>query len=205
MAFTNALHSQQMKNNIKNVVIGILSIIIFAEFFLLATYPNRLRIDLPPDLSQAQSLKPGHIYPSSVHQFASTFFQYVNTWNKSGDVDYKDRRNELRAYITQDFYNALKKDYQDKLNSGELKNRTRQLQLSEGALYKPEFVLTKDGYWVATLQFDLKEHLFGQLVKDVTIEYKLIIVKHNVNPIHNEYQMAIDGFYASPRIIKRNK
>lgn len=205
MAFRNELHNLQIRNLIKSIIIGLLGLFLLILIVILFTYPSRLRIDLPPDLSQAQSIKPGYIYPSTAHQFASTFFQYVNTWKNSGDEDYRNRRNEIRAYITQNFYDALKKDFERKLAQGELKGRTRQIELAEGSIYKPELVVSRDGYWIATVRFNIIERFFDQVVKDVQIEYKIIVVRHNVDPSLNSYQLALDGFAESPKIIKRIK
>ncbi len=205
MAFTNELHNQQMRSNLKSVVIACLVVIALGQYLLLLKYPSSFTIDLPPDLSTAQKVKPGYVYPSTAHQFATTFFQYLNTWNRSGEKDYKDRRNQIRAYITQDFYNSLKKDYQHKLNAGELKNRTRTMKLSEGGIYQPGFVTTYDDYWVCKVRFDLEERVYGQVVKSAKLEYSLIVVKHNIDPVHNPYQLAISGFSKAPRIIEDNQ
>lgn len=205
MAFINEMHNLQAKINIRNTIIAMLVLFAMLLFLLLVTYPNRLVVDFPPDPRITQSVKPGYKYPSTVHAFAAMIFQYLNTWETNGEKDYRDRRNMLRAYMTPFFYKAAQADFQDKLKKGELKGRSRAVQLADGYLFRSDFVTVKDGSWIVTLVFDLEERVFGQIVKAARIEYKIEVVRYNVNPEKNAYQLALAGFAAEPRVIDRGK
>lgn len=201
MAFINELHNLQQRINIRNTIIILMMIFNLMLFVLLMSYPNRLRIDIPPDPRVTQTVKPGYTYPSTVHAFTSMIFQYLNTW-EDGQKDYKDRRNSLRAYMTKDFYKAAQQDYKSKMESGELQKRSRTVSLSQGYMYKPEFVQVGDNTWVVTLVLDLEESVYNQVVKSAQIEYKILVVRHNVNPTNNPYQLALDGFAAPPKVLE---
>lgn len=206
MAFKNELHNLQTKVLVRNVIIGILCCFIFWQAILLITYPKRFNIDIPPDPRVTQTVKPGYKFPSTVHAFTAMIFQYLNTWdNEGGSVDYKDRRNILRAYMTPDFYDWAKDDYARKLQSGELKNRMRKVQIADGSFFKPEHVVVVDDGWHVTLTLDVVERVYGQIVKDVTIEYVFHVVKYNVDPTKNAYQLGINGLVKPPKLVKREK
>lgn len=189
---------------IKNLwaVVGILvALNLFLALFL-ATAPTRLRVYIPPDLSHGALLKPGAPNKSNVYAFAFQIFTAINSWPDNGAKDYMKNINAYRNYLSPSFYTQLKQDNDDRAANGELA-RTRIMSGVSGMGYKPSDVKSLgNGAWLVNLHMQIIETLDGSVIKNVIMDYPLVINQVHESIQLNPWGFAIAGFNQQPYRIK---
>ena len=85
--------------------------------------PERITVDIPPDLREGASMPVNYKNPSNVYAFGLYIFQQLNNWPKSGDADYYNRIQTLQCYFTPDFMQTLELDLSKKEALGQLGNK----------------------------------------------------------------------------------
>lgn len=186
------------------IVVGILVFINLILVIGWSTAPNRLRVYLPPDLSRGSMIQPGEIPKSTVYAFAYQIFTSVNTWTNSGVDDYKKNIVAYKSYFTPSFWKIISDDYGSRIANNEL-GRMRLVTGVSGMGYEQNQVeILGGGSWLVNLRLKVQESVGGSVVKDVVIDYPLIISRVNESIQVNPWGLAISGYYKEPFRIETN-
>lgn len=160
--------------------------------------PERIKVDIPPDLRTGSARGIEERHPYNVYGFGLYIWQQMNNWPSSGDTDYKANIAALSCYITPRFKADLERDYENKARRSELR-RTRALQEMFDRPYEPKRVWVESGdSWVSYYDVSIKETYRGETVKDIYVRYPIRVVRWDTNSECNPWGLALDGFYEDP-------
>ena len=196
--YKSAVHGRDAHIMTLRGVIGCLIITILYIANGWSKSPERLIVDIPPDLRSGTSMPADHKHPANVYAFGLYIFQQLNNWPKSGEEDYANRIDTLTCYLTPDFKQTLEVDMSEKAVNSEL-SRKRYIQEIPGRQFSSKRVfIENDASWVSFYDINLTETYNNEIIKNIFAQYSLRIVRHNVNPECNPFGLAVDGFYARP-------
>lgn len=160
--------------------------------------PERIVVDIPPDLRSGSTRSIDERHPYNVYAFALYMWQQLNNWPVSGDENYARNLNAFQCYMTPQFKAELERDRQARGSRSELK-RTRALQEMYDRPYEAKRVwIESPESWVTYIDAALQETYEGQVVKDSFIRYPLRVVRYDVDGECNPFGLALDGFYQDP-------
>lgn len=167
--------------------------------------PDRIMIDIPPDLRSGSTRGITERHPFNVYAFGIYIWQQLNNWPLEGVKDYKDRINSLSCYFTPGFKAYLETDYENRRTRYEL-TRTRAVQEMTDRPYEAKRVFVETpASWIAYYDMNVREDLKGAVVKDVFIRFPIRVVQWDVNPECNQWGLALDGFYGQPTRLEEAK
>lgn len=180
------------------LLIAILSVGLLYSIHGWKQAPERIKIDIPPDLRSGSTRGIQERHPYNVYAFGYYIFQQLNNWPVEGLSDYKKRIETLSCYLTPGFKGELLRDYDQRLGRYEL-NRTRAIQEMPDRGYsdKRVYIETSEA-WVAYFDVNIKETFREETVKDIFVRYPVRIVRWDVDPECNLWGLALDGFYDKP-------
>lgn len=166
--------------------------------------PDRIRVDIPPDLRTGSSKMIGEREVTTVYSYAHYMWQQINNWPASGQVNYQDNIDRFSCFITPEFKQTLQRDYDEKAARQELR-RTRGMSAMYGRGFSPKrvFVESRDS-WVVYLDTQIKETFDGQTIKDIFVRYPLRIVEADVDPECNPWGLQISSLYDDPKRLEGN-
>lgn len=197
------------KSDQDNALIGLqrkfILILLVICLLLLAGWmsaPTRLRIYIPPDISNGATLKVGEIPKPLLHSFAYEIWQEINNWPTDGTQDYAKNINTYWPYLTPQFKATLLQDEQDLIDSGQLERQRELIGLNGSAYQAGSVKPLSDNSWEVDLTMRLTETKNSQIVKDVEILYPLRVVRRDISEKDNPYGLALAGFVSQPRRIK---
>jgi len=183
-------------------VIGLLVLVNFLLIIGWISAPSRLRVYLPPDLTQGALIKVNEVPKSTVYAFAYQIFTAINTWTNSGADDYKKNINAYKNYLSPKFYQELLEDCATRSTTGAL-GRQRLVTGVSSMGYDPKDVeILGDGTWLVNMHLKIQETVNGSVVKDVTMDYPIVISRVNASIQVNPWGLAIQGYYKDPKRIK---
>ncbi|HVV67998.1 MAG TPA: TIGR03746 family integrating conjugative element protein [Gammaproteobacteria bacterium] len=166
------------------------------------TAPSRLRVYIPPDISNGATIKVSEIPAPLIYSFTYEIWQELNYWPEDGSKNYQKNLHTFAAYLTPEFQAELLEESKDLLTSGQIQ-RQRFLQGKSGSAFDVASVKKLSGdSWEVDLKVRLMEYKNNQLVKDVEILYPLKVIRHDVSNSINPYGLAISGFVAAPQRLK---
>jgi len=187
------------------VILGVALIVILGMWWGWKSAPERIKVDIPPDLRTGSTRKMGERHPFNVYAFGYYIFQQINNWPKRGVDDYKNRIQTMSCYMTPNFKQMLLADYEKKKMKHEL-NRKRAMQEVPGRGYSAKRIyIESPDSWIAYFDMTLNESYRGTSVKDAMIRYPIRIVKWDVDPECNLWGLALDGFYGKPKKLIKSK
>ena len=182
-------------------LIGIIVVLSLALFYTIHGWnsaPERIKIDIPPDLRSGSTRGISERHPFNVYAFGYYIFQQLNNWPVDGKGDYKERINQLSCYLTPEYKAWLERDYDRRIKKHEL-TRTRAAQEMPERPYSPKRVYTESGdSWVSYYDLNIKENFRGETIKDIFVRFPVRIVRWDVNPECNMWGLALDGYYKNP-------
>jgi len=185
--------------------LGVLSAALIASIYGWSQAPDRIKVDIPPDLRSGSTRGINERHPFNVYSFGYYIFQQMNNWPVQGIDDYQKRIFSLSCYITPRFKGELERDYDQRLRTHEL-TRTRALQEMPNRPYQPNRVYIESGSsWVAYYDVNIKETLRSETVKDIFVRYPIRIIKWDVDPECNLWGLALDGFYETPKRLEETQ
>ena len=194
-----ALDARDTHINSLRIILAALSGLLLLALWGWARAPERLTIDIPPDLRSGSTRGIQERHPFNIYAFGYYIFQQLNNWPRVGTQDYKAQIHRLSCYITPRFHGQLQQDYQQRLKQHEL-NRTRALQEMLERPYNDQRVYVESqGSWVAYYDVNIKETFRSESVKDIFVRYPLRIVRWDTDPECNLWGLALDGFYQAPK------
>lgn len=162
--------------------------------------PQDLTIHNPPDLRSGSVRKWWVVPPSTVYAFGFYVWQQINRWPDNGQVDYKTNIQRYSEYLTPSCQRKLMRDYENRVNRGELAQRVRGLHEIPDQGYSPADVtiLSRDA-WIVRLDSQITEYLYGTPVRELYIRYFLRVVRRDVDPAKNPFGLMLDCF-AKPAV-----
>tara|TARA_R110002167_G_scaffold204404_11_gene408598 strand:+ start:12401 stop:13072 length:672 start_codon:yes stop_codon:yes gene_type:complete len=180
------------------LVIGILVIVVAYSLYGWKQSPERIKIDIPPDLRSGSTRGIEERHPFNVYAFGFYIFQQMNNWPVQGVEDYKERIRGLSCYFTPSFKGWLERDYERRMKRHEL-SRTRYIQEMPERPYNPKRVYKESpDNWVTFFDVNVKETFRAETVKDIFVRFPVRVVRWDVNPECNMWGLALDGFYRNP-------
>ena len=163
------------------------------------TAPRDLTVHIPPDLRSGSLRSVGDVPPQSVYAFGFYIFQQLNHWPVDGERDYWNRIHNFAAYLTPQFVDELKADFEAKKTRHELQSRQRSVNEVAGRVYETSRVkIESPDSWVVYLDLQVIETVGGQMIKNTALRYPLRIVRYDVNPELNPFGLALAGFETAP-------
>ena len=184
---------------------AVIIILISLNIFLAAGWmnaPSSMRIYLPPDLTQGAMIKPGAIPKSTIYAFGYQIFTAINTWTNEGSTDYRKNLNAYRNYLSSRFYRELLEDYDTRAANGSLGRQRLVTGVSDHSYSQEDVKILGDGTWLLNLHLKIQETVDGSVVKDVVMDYPLIISRGRASIQVNPWGLAITGYNQEPTRIK---
>lgn len=206
MIFNTWKKFDQLNSVIKTlwIVIAILVCINLMLFWGWKSAPQKLHVYLPPDLSQGAMIRPEQIPKSTVYAFGYQIFTAINTWSNDGQEDYRKNLEAYKNYMSVKFYHQLFQDYQTRASTGAL-SRKRLMSGFSGSSYEPsEVKVLGSGTWLVDMRLHIIESVGPSVVKDVVMDYPLIISRVHESIQINPWDLVIVGFYKQPYRVKTN-
>jgi integrating conjugative element protein (TIGR03746 family) len=182
--------------------IGILVVLNFLLFLGWKTAPTQLRVFIPPNIEQGGFFKADTIPPSTVYAFAYQIFTALNTWTNGGEHDYKANIYSYKNYFSDKFFHELVADYTERSATGAL-SRNRVMSGVTGSGYSPQSVKPLgNGTWEVDLKLHIAETVDATVVKDVIVDYKLMVANINESIQLNPWGLQIVGFSQESERVK---
>ncbi|HEX4044065.1 MAG TPA: TIGR03746 family integrating conjugative element protein, partial [Gammaproteobacteria bacterium] len=203
MRFQNALENAHLA--LKVLVIAfitsfLLNVMLVAGWFYAQA---KVKVYLPPQVPPTGiTLQAGEYPHTTIYSFTYYIWQMINHWPINGTEDYKKNIERFSSYLTPNFKSFLIRDYNERLNQGELQNRLRTVTGVNGVVFdQGDVQQIKNGVWIIRLKMRLNEHMNmnGNEIKNVEIEYMLRIVRYETDIKSNPWGLAIDGFFDNPK------
>ena len=162
--------------------------------------PENLTIHIPPDLRHGSTRPWWEIPPGDVYAFTFYIFQQINRWPANGEEDYQRNISRLRAYLTPSCLAKMNKDWQQRRDRGELRERVRGVYEIPGRGFSADRVeiLSRDR-WTVTLDMSVDEYYQSEPVKRALVRYPVSVVRQDIDPEHNPWGLALDCFAGTPQ------
>lgn len=183
-------------------VAGLLLFLCCLFFWGWKSAPSRLMLYLPPDISGGVFIKADQIPPQDIYEFAFQAFGSVNTWTTDGTTDYQTLIGDYKNYFSPNFQSWLNSDYQAKAQQNALE-RKRYMTLV-GMYDSNDVQEISDGTWQVKLDVEIVETVDNQVVKDVVMQYPLLVTRTNLPITSNPFGLEISGFAAQPTRLQTN-
>jgi len=180
------------------VILILVGALAFSQFSA-SKIPERIKVDIPPDLRTGSSRGIEERHPYNVYGFSLYIFQQMNAWPVSGERDYKANIERLACFITPKYKAELERDYAAKGQRAEL-GRSRALNEMYDRPYEPKRVwIESQDSWVTYMDVNIKEFFRGEEVKDLFARYPIRVVRWDNNSECNPWGLALDGMYDEPQ------
>ena len=177
------------------LVLALVVLLLLAVFGLHRARQHLPPVHIPPDLRFGATLAFGEVPAPNVYLFAGYLFQQLHLWRADGYKDYGGNIYRLQAFLTPRYRAALEADLEWRARRGELQGRIRQLAPLPGQGYEPRRVEPLGaGRWRAWVDFAIDETVKGMPVKQTLLRYPLEVVRMEVDPEHNPWGLALDGY-----------
>lgn len=205
MRFQNALENARL--TMQALVFSLLLSFLLNIFLIIGwdSTQKKIEVHLPPEIPvSGLTLQANSYPPSSVYSFAYYIWQSINNWPRDGKVDYQKSINAFSPFLTPRFEQFLIRDYNQRLNEGEIQDRTRTLQGLNGSAFSVSDVKAIGHHtWLVHLHFRLTEqmNINANKVKDAAIDYVIRVVRYEIDAKSNPWGLALDGFEEDPKRI----
>jgi len=202
LKFQNALENARLA--LKILILALISSFILNILLILGWCHSvsEINVHFPPQIPEAGITLKAGVYPNAiVYSFSYYIWQSINHWPSNGTEDYKQAIQKFTPFLTPRFKSFLLRDYQQRLDQGELQERIRTLAGLNGTVFDINDVKqVSPEVWTVHLKMRLSEHMNinSDSVKDVDIEYVLRIVRYDIDAKANPWGLAIDGFEENP-------
>lgn len=167
--------------------------------------PRDMNIHIPPDLRSGSTRKWWEVPPSSVYSFSFYIFQQLNRWPVNGEDDYSRNIQALSAYLTPSCQTFLQHDYEQRRNTGELRQRVRGIYEIPGRGYGDDptsrVKVVSDQDWIVTLDVAADEYYGSEQVKRALVRYALKVARLDNDPERNPFGLVLDCYATPPQRI----
>lgn len=154
-------------------------------------------VHIPPELRFGATLAWGEVPAPNVYLFAGYIFQQLHLWRGDGHKDYGQNIFKLQAFLTPKYRAELEADLAWRARRGEIQGRIRQLAPLPGQGFEAKRVEPLGARrWRVWVDFAIDETVKGMAVKQTLVRYPLGVVQMEVDPEHNPWGLALDGYGA---------
>lgn len=175
------------------VAIGVLGLVVLAQWFRIGHLQEVRRVYVPPNLTQGVVTKFDEVPPPVVYTFAYYIFQQLNRWKNDGEEDYPKQIYRLQGFLTPSCISTLQDDMNSKRRKGELRQRIRMVQEISGKGFDRTRVKNiNDGRWKVSLDLNVKETIGHHEVKNVDLRYFINVVSFDVDKEVNPWGLALE-------------
>lgn len=175
------------------VAIGVLGLVVIAQWFRIGYLQEVRRVYVPPNLTQGVVTKFDDVPPPVVYTFAYYIFQQLNRWKQDGEDDYPKQIYRLQGFLTPSCISTLQDDMNSKRRKGELRQRIRMVQEISGKGFDRTRVKNiNDGRWKVSLDLNVKETIGHHEVKNVDLRYFINVVSFDVDKEVNPWGLALE-------------
>ena len=173
-------------------VVLLLVVLLIALWWRNGQLQETRRLYIPPDLTQGLVTDFQHVPAPTVYTFAYYIFQQLHRWKTDGEKDYPQQIYTLQGFLTPACIAVLKADMNAKKRRGELRQRVRSVEEVLGQAYQRSRVLTETpNAWTLWLDLRVHESINGHPVKDVSLRYRLRVVRFDVDKAVNPWGLAL--------------
>ncbi|EAB4413183.1 TIGR03746 family integrating conjugative element protein [Salmonella enterica] len=205
-AFKHALAARDA--HIRTLHIALVALFLLASGMGFGWYsaPRQLTVYLPPDLRAASQRPWWEVPPATVYAFAFSVFQQINRWPTNGEADYPRNLSALRAYLTPGCYSQIDREFRQRLQNGELRDRVRGVYEIPGRGFSDKRVqiLDRDN-WIVTLDLTVDEYFHSEPVKRAMVRYPIKVLRYNIDQQKNPWGLALDCFSSPPQKLEAAK
>lgn len=167
--------------------------------------PRDMNIHIPPDLRSGSTRKWWEVPPASVYSFSFYIFQQLNRWPVNGEDDYSRNIQALSAYLTPSCQTFLQQDYEQRRNTGELRQRVRGIYEIPGRGFGDDptsrVKVVSDQDWIVTLDVAADEYYGSEQVKRALVRYSLKVARLDNDPERNPFGLVLDCYATPPQRI----
>ena len=175
------------------IVIGVLAVMVIAQWMRIGHLQDVRRIYVPPNMTKGIVTSFEEVPAPVVYTFGLYIFQQLNRWEKDGEEDYPEKIYQLQAFMTPSCISAFEEDMNVKRKRGELRRRARMLQeISGRGFHRRRVAPTTDESWTIWIDTNLRETIANHEVKNVNLRYTLTIVKFDVDKEVNPWGLALE-------------
>ena len=186
---------QAQNRKLWGLVVVLVVLLAFAVYGLHRARQALPPVHIPPELRFGATLAWGEVPPPNIYMFASYIFQQLNLWMKDGHKDYGQNIFRLQAFLTPKYRAELEADLEWRAKRGEIQGRIRQLSPLPGQGFEAKRVEPLGaGRWRIWIDFAIDETVKGMAVKQTLVRYPLQVVLMDVDPEHNPWGLALDGY-----------
>lgn len=174
---------------------GLLLLLALAIFGLHRARQALPPVHIPPELRFGATIAWGEVPAPTVYMFGAYLFQQLHLWRVDGYKDYGQNIFRLQAFLTPKYRAVLEADLDWRAKRGELQGRIRQLSPLPGQGFEATRVEPLGaGRWRVWVDFAIDETVKGMAVKQTLVRYPLEVVRMEVDPEHNPWGLALDGY-----------
>ena len=125
MGFKNELEMAQQGNRYRDRLLGLCFVLMLILAYGWYSAPQKLTIDIPPDLTAGATVKPGTFHKATIYTLADSVLKQLNLWSEDGEKDFLTQAGRLQYLITPSCLRQLRRHYDD--NRTEYRRRTRHM------------------------------------------------------------------------------
>jgi integrating conjugative element protein (TIGR03746 family) len=198
--FKHALAARDAHIASLRLALGIMAVVVVTMGYGWYRAPQDLTIHIPPDLRHGSTRAWWEISPGDIYAFTFYIFQQINRWPADGEEDYQRNITRLRAYLTPSCQSKMNRDWQQRKDRGELRERVRGIYEIPGRGFTPErvMVLSRDR-WTVTLDLSVDEYYQAEPVKRALVRYPVSVVRQDIDAEKNPWGLALDCFVGTPQ------
>ncbi len=177
------------------LVAGLIVLLAFALYGIHQARQDLPPVHIPPELRFGATAAWNDVPLPNVYLFTGYIFQQLNLWRADGHKDYGQNIFKLQHFLTPKYRAELEADLAWRAKRGEIQGRIRQLSPLPGQGFEARRVEPLGaGRWRCWVDFAIDETVKGMPVKQTLVRYPLEVVLMDVDPEHNPWGLALDGY-----------
>ncbi|MAD89074.1 MAG: hypothetical protein CMK64_05175 [Pseudoalteromonas sp.] len=176
------------------VIVFILMALLVNAHSTIVNMPREYTFWTPPDLTKGGFAKINE--PDEIHllNFSMFIHTYLYTWHKDGREEFPNMIDNLRYYLSSDYYQVLKGRAAKEGNAFKNRERAIHLDLSNINLYKVKRL--GNGKWHITVAIRVVDSVARNTIKDEYIQYFYVVESVHLPRSQNPFGLQITGEFA---------
>lgn len=158
--------------------------------------PSQIPLYQTPNLETGSTRKIQDVPPYAVYSTALYLWQTINKADNLA-VDYEKNLTQYGNYISPEFKKLLLKNFN--AERGEKSNVSRRVSEKIGTTWTEDNRIVNLGNkkWVVFLDITITERLNGQVIRNSSFRYPLLVQQVDFDPATNPTGMQLSGFYGN--------
>ena len=184
-------------------VIGLI-LIALGLIITLARLPRHFEFWLTPAMSVNGGLiKPNQIHKEYVQGFVATLLPTLNTWSSTGQTEFTKNLASFHYYFTPRHQQLMEKTliaYKETQFFNRIQTVSLYRFMEEGDVKS-----LSNNTWEVHILLRITQRLKDDspmVIADKIVDYHVRVVKVNLSPLQNPFQLALDGYSQPERLIK---